>query len=186
MTKGTASRGPKHNKTHTLCRRCGRRSFHIQKKSCGYCGYPAKKMRKFNWSMKAKRRRGNGTGRMRYLKTIKRKEKNGFRSGTQAKSQKTTAAMRSWRSMFSQKQILDEMTSFFLWSWCVVLSRACIVQQVYVWMQVSSDSLEFWLSFPFQDPLTKASLHAAEFGFFTSLLNFLHKIFSSPVWAGSS
>merc|ERR1719483_1805418 len=94
MTKGTASRGPKHNKTHTLCRRCGRRSFHIQKKSCGYCGYPAKKMRKFNWSMKAKRRRGNGTGRMRYLKTIKRKEKNGFRSGTHAKSQKTTAAMR--------------------------------------------------------------------------------------------
>ncbi len=29
--KGTGSFGLRHTKTHTLCRRCGRRSFHIQK-----------------------------------------------------------------------------------------------------------------------------------------------------------
>merc|ERR1711998_709519 len=81
MTKGTSARGPKHNKTHTLCRRCGSRSFHIQKKKCSSCGYPSKKIRKYNWSQKAKRRRCQGTGRMRYLKTIFSKEKNGFRTG---------------------------------------------------------------------------------------------------------
>ena len=31
MTKGTTSFGKRHNKTHTVCRRCGRTSFHIQK-----------------------------------------------------------------------------------------------------------------------------------------------------------
>lgn len=30
MTKGTQSFGKRHNKTHTLCRRCGRSSYHIQ------------------------------------------------------------------------------------------------------------------------------------------------------------
>eukprot|EP00361_Fabrea_salina_P004229 CAMPEP_0202426332 /NCGR_PEP_ID=MMETSP1345-20130828/716_1 /ASSEMBLY_ACC=CAM_ASM_000843 /TAXON_ID=342563 /ORGANISM="Fabrea Fabrea salina" /LENGTH=50 /DNA_ID=CAMNT_0049036715 /DNA_START=140 /DNA_END=292 /DNA_ORIENTATION=+ len=39
-------------------------------------------MRKFNWATKASRRRGEGTGRMKYLKTIPRRAKNGFRSGT--------------------------------------------------------------------------------------------------------
>ena len=38
------------------------------------------------WGQKAKRRRTTGTGRMRYLKTLPRKFKNGFREGTQAKS----------------------------------------------------------------------------------------------------
>lgn len=41
-----------------------------------------------NWSMKAKRRRTTGTGRMRYLKKVQRKFNNGFREGTEAKSQK--------------------------------------------------------------------------------------------------
>ena len=41
-----------------------------------------------NWSMKAKRRRTTGTGRMRYLKVVRRKFRNGFREGTEAKSQK--------------------------------------------------------------------------------------------------
>ena len=41
-----------------------------------------------NWSMKAKRRRTTGTGRMRYLKKVQRKFRNGFREGTEAKSQK--------------------------------------------------------------------------------------------------
>lgn len=38
--------GKRRNKTHTLCRRCGRRSFHIQKSKCSSCGYPAATIRK--------------------------------------------------------------------------------------------------------------------------------------------
>lgn len=41
-----------------------------------------------NWSQKALRRRTTGTGRMRYLKTIPRKFKNGFREGSKAVSKK--------------------------------------------------------------------------------------------------
>ena len=43
--KGTGSFGKRRNKTHTLCRRCGKRSFHIQKTVCGACGYPSAKIR---------------------------------------------------------------------------------------------------------------------------------------------
>merc|ERR1712107_257572 len=85
MTKGTQAFGKKHNKTHTLCRRCGKSSYHIQKSTCASCGYPSPKMRKYNWSSKALRRRTTSTGRMRYLKTMPRRFKNGFREGTQAK-----------------------------------------------------------------------------------------------------
>ena len=46
QTKGTASFGKRHTKTHTACRRCGRTSFHKQKKVCASCGYPAAKMRR--------------------------------------------------------------------------------------------------------------------------------------------
>lgn len=46
MTKGTTSFGKRHSKSHVTCRRCGRRSFHIQKKTCSSCGYPAAKMRR--------------------------------------------------------------------------------------------------------------------------------------------
>mmetsp|Transcript_22283 Transcript_22283/g.33163 ORF Transcript_22283/g.33163 Transcript_22283/m.33163 type:complete len:90 (+) Transcript_22283:41-310(+) len=88
MTKGTCSFGRKHNKSHTLCRRCGKRSYHIQKSKCASCGYPAAKMRRYNWSSKAKRRRTEGTGRMRYLKTVRRRARNGFREGTQAQKLK--------------------------------------------------------------------------------------------------
>ncbi|KAL6052757.1 60S ribosomal protein L37 [Balamuthia mandrillaris] len=83
MTKGTCSFGKRHNKSHTLCRRCGRRSYHIQKKECASCGFPAPRLRKYNWSAKALRRRTTGTGRMRYLKHMPRRFKNGFREGTQ-------------------------------------------------------------------------------------------------------
>lgn len=34
-----------------------------------------------NWSEKAKRRKTNGTGRMRYMKDVSRRFKNGFQSG---------------------------------------------------------------------------------------------------------
>ena len=81
MTKGTQSFGKRLNKTHTLCRRCGKVSYHIQKSTCSSCSYPAAGMRKYEWGQKAKRRRSEGTGRMSYLKTIARRLKNGFRYG---------------------------------------------------------------------------------------------------------
>lgn len=87
QTKGTTSFGKRHNKTHTACRRCGKTSFHIQKKTCSACAYPAPKMRSYNWGEKAKGRKTTGTGRMRYMKTMTRRFKNGFREGTQAKKQ---------------------------------------------------------------------------------------------------
>merc|ERR1711998_374680 len=92
MTKGTPSLGKKHNKTHTLCRRCGRRSFHVQKKTCAGCGYPSARTRKYNWGLKAVRRKGQNTGRMAYMKNLPRRFKNGFREGTQAKPMKKVAA----------------------------------------------------------------------------------------------
>ena len=84
QTKGTSSFGKRHSKTHTTCRRCGKVSFHIQKKVCSSCGYPGAKMRRFNWSEKGLRRRTQGTGRMRYMKSLPRRFKNGFREGTTA------------------------------------------------------------------------------------------------------
>jgi hypothetical protein len=45
-----------------------------------------------NWAKKAIRRRTTGTGRMRYLKHIPRKHKNGFREGTKARSIKRGGA----------------------------------------------------------------------------------------------
>lgn len=46
QTKGTFSFGRRHQHTHTLCVRCGRRSFHIQQARCSSCAFPAKKMRR--------------------------------------------------------------------------------------------------------------------------------------------
>ena len=45
-----------------------------------------------NWAKKAIRRRTTGTGRMRHLKHIARKAKNGFREGTKARSIKRGGA----------------------------------------------------------------------------------------------
>uniref|UniRef100_A0A1I7S158 Ribosomal protein L37 n=1 Tax=Bursaphelenchus xylophilus TaxID=6326 RepID=A0A1I7S158_BURXY len=73
MTKGTTSFGKRHNKTHTLCRRCGRSSYHIQKHTCSSCGFPAARKRTFQWSVKSIRRRTTGTGRQRHLKEVQRK-----------------------------------------------------------------------------------------------------------------
>ena len=91
MTKGTQSFGKRHNKSHTLCRRCGRSSYHIQKSRCSSCGYPAKTIRKFNWSVKAKRRHTTGTGRTSHLRSVNRRFKNGFREGTQPKPRQVAA-----------------------------------------------------------------------------------------------
>ncbi|MCO5598578.1 hypothetical protein L7F22_052675 [Adiantum nelumboides] len=81
VTKGTQAFGKRHTKTHTICRRCNKRSLHRQKKTCAACGYPAAKIRSFEWGQKAQRRRTTGTGRMRHMKDVPRRAKNGFRSG---------------------------------------------------------------------------------------------------------
>ncbi|KAJ6924621.1 60s ribosomal protein l37-3 [Populus alba x Populus x berolinensis] len=81
MGKGTGSFGKRRNKTHTLCVRCGRRSFHLQKSRCSACAFPAARVRKYNWSVKAIRRKTTGTGRMKYLRHLPRRFKTNFREG---------------------------------------------------------------------------------------------------------
>lgn len=50
MSKGTTSHfGGK--KTHMMCRRCGKHSFHVQKRVCASCGFGnSSKIRNYNWS----------------------------------------------------------------------------------------------------------------------------------------
>ncbi|ELW71518.1 60S ribosomal protein L37 [Tupaia chinensis] len=76
--KGTSSFGKLRNKMHTLCCRCGSKACHLQKSTCGKCGYPAKCKRKYNWSAKAKRHNTTGTDRMRHLKIVYRRFRHGF------------------------------------------------------------------------------------------------------------
>jgi large subunit ribosomal protein L37e len=92
MTKGTSSFGKRTCKTHVLCTRCGKKSFHVQTGVCGSCSYPHATMRRYEWGKKAKRRRTTGTGRMRYMKTMSRRFKNGFREGSKAVSKKAVSA----------------------------------------------------------------------------------------------
>ncbi|NXQ32747.1 RL37 protein, partial [Alaudala cheleensis] len=95
QTKGTSSFGKRRNKTHTLCRRCGSKAYHLQKSTCGKCGYPAKRKRTYNWSTKAKRRNTTGTGRMRHLKRVYRRFRNGFCEGTMPKPKRAAVAASS-------------------------------------------------------------------------------------------
>ncbi len=46
---------------------------------------PAAKIRSYEWGQKAKRRKTTGTGRMRYLKNVARRAKNGFQTGSAGK-----------------------------------------------------------------------------------------------------
>ncbi len=51
MTKGTPSMGKMVKKTHIRCRRCGRRSYHVQKKRCASCGFgDTTRIRKYQWN----------------------------------------------------------------------------------------------------------------------------------------
>nr|6ZU5_LJJ Chain LJJ, eL37 [Paranosema locustae] len=77
-SKGTSSFGKKNKRNHILCVRCGSMSYHKQKLRCSSCGYPEKKLRN-RGSPKARRRRGEGTGRMRHLKKVRRAARNGFK-----------------------------------------------------------------------------------------------------------
>ena len=86
--KGTQHFGKKHQRTHCECRRCGKTTFHKQKKTCSACGFPAAKMRRFDgWAQKVRGRKGLGTGRMRYMKDLPRRAANGFRTNTVAVKQ---------------------------------------------------------------------------------------------------
>ncbi|MEM0493495.1 MAG: 50S ribosomal protein L37e [Candidatus Thermoplasmatota archaeon] len=50
MTKGTPSKsGGK--RLHINCRRCGRQSFHVQKRRCSSCGFgETPKLRRYSWA----------------------------------------------------------------------------------------------------------------------------------------
>jgi large subunit ribosomal protein L37e len=51
--KGTPSFGKKNKKVHIICRRCGRRSYHIREKRCSACGFGrSSKIRKYAWQWK--------------------------------------------------------------------------------------------------------------------------------------
>lgn len=57
MTSGTASFGKKSGTpVHIRCRRCGRHSYHVRKKRCAHCGFPAKRWRRYSWAHKRKQR----------------------------------------------------------------------------------------------------------------------------------
>ncbi|XP_032886856.1 60S ribosomal protein L37-like [Amblyraja radiata] len=96
MMKGTSSFGKRRGKTHTRCQRCGAKAFHLQKSTCGgkcgKCAYPAKRKRKYNWSVKAKRRNTPGTGHMQHLKVVFRRFRNGFREGATTKSRRAASS----------------------------------------------------------------------------------------------
>merc|ERR1712222_19308 len=86
--KGTQSFGKRHGRVHTLCRRCGKKSFHIQGGACSHCGFGRMtKIRKYSgWNTKWCQKNGERSGRMRFKKTIARRAKNGFRSGLAQKA----------------------------------------------------------------------------------------------------
>jgi large subunit ribosomal protein L37e len=52
MSKGTPSMGKKSKgKSHIVCRRCGKHSFHASKGRCASCGYQASaKRRRYEWA----------------------------------------------------------------------------------------------------------------------------------------
>ena len=53
MAKGTPSQGKRNKKTHIICRRCSRHSYHVRKKSCAACGFGrTKKIRTYSWKWK--------------------------------------------------------------------------------------------------------------------------------------
>ncbi|MEJ1269195.1 ribosomal protein L37 [Cricetulus griseus] len=93
MTEGMSSFGKRRNKTHTLYHRCGSKAYHLQKSTCGNCGYPAKRKRKYDWSAQAKRQNTTGTGRMRHLKIVSRRFRHGFREGTTSKPESSCCSV---------------------------------------------------------------------------------------------
>jgi large subunit ribosomal protein L37e len=53
MSKGTPSMGKMNKFTHIACRRCGKISFHAQKKVCSACGFGrSTKISDYKWHTK--------------------------------------------------------------------------------------------------------------------------------------
>jgi large subunit ribosomal protein L37e len=51
MSKGTPSMGKRQKPSHMRCRRCGRHSYHKQKRACASCGFNVTaRMRGFRWN----------------------------------------------------------------------------------------------------------------------------------------
>ncbi|XP_018883120.2 large ribosomal subunit protein eL37-like [Gorilla gorilla gorilla] len=90
--KGTSTFGKRCNKTHKLCHQYGSKAYHLQKSTCGKCGYPAKHKRKYNWSAEAQRCNATGTGRMRHLKAVYHRFRHGFREETTPKHKRAAVA----------------------------------------------------------------------------------------------
>jgi large subunit ribosomal protein L37e len=89
QTRGTPAAGKKHTHSHAISRVSGKSNFHLQKRKCASLGGGTKK-RRYSWSVKAIRRNRTGTGRMRSLRHVHRREKNGYRHGTQASKNKAS------------------------------------------------------------------------------------------------
>ena len=51
MTKGTYSMGKKNKKTHIICRRCSKRSYHVRDNLCSSCGFGKSRKIKSNASI---------------------------------------------------------------------------------------------------------------------------------------
>ncbi|XP_042128595.1 large ribosomal subunit protein eL37-like [Peromyscus maniculatus bairdii] len=95
MTKGSSSFGKHCNKMHMVCHCCGSKAYHLQKLTCGKCGYPTKYKRKYNWSAKPKRQNTTRTGRMRHLNIVYQRFRHGFHEGTTPKSKRVAVAASS-------------------------------------------------------------------------------------------
>ncbi|AGB01134.1 50S ribosomal protein L37e [Methanoregula formicica] len=53
MSKGTPSMGKRNKFTHIACRRCGKISFHANKKVCSACGFgKSTKISSYKWDTK--------------------------------------------------------------------------------------------------------------------------------------
>lgn len=89
--QGTQARGKRHTKVHISCRRCGHKAYHIQKRRCAHCGFPRAKTRSYAWALKTTQRQGEGFGRMKHIKSVARRAKNGFRFRTAPKAKPRSA-----------------------------------------------------------------------------------------------
>jgi large subunit ribosomal protein L37e len=58
MGKGTPSMGKHQGKTvHIMCRRCGRRAYHVRHKRCAACGFGDQAtLRRYSWRTKTLQR----------------------------------------------------------------------------------------------------------------------------------
>lgn len=52
--------GKKNKKTHIICRRCGKRAYHVGKRACSACGFGrSAKIRSSKWQWKSPIGKGN-------------------------------------------------------------------------------------------------------------------------------